>query len=101
MGVVRGFGGFAARGSLRSHLTMTGSGRATHDAPHAEVPTRSGDLEARTRLMQSTTLLYRANTKSPFAGMTISADVGKPCIGSPPANTPPPLPATIGFTQLS
>jgi len=34
---VRGFGGFAARGSLRSHLTMTSWVRAIHSGPHAEV----------------------------------------------------------------
>jgi S-adenosylmethionine:tRNA ribosyltransferase-isomerase len=43
----------------------------------------------------------RANTSSPFAGITIDADAGNPCAGPPSANTCPPLPAAIGLTQLS
>jgi len=49
---VRGFGGFAARGSLRSHLTMTRPVRAMNNARHAEVPARGAGLEARTASMQ-------------------------------------------------
>src|SRR5690349_15926103 len=43
----------------------------------------------------------RANTTTPFAGITIFADAAKPCAGLPLASIAPPFPATIGFTQLS
>ena len=39
----------------------------------------------------------RANTRMPFAGMTMVAEVEKPCNGLPAATTPPPLPAICGF----
>src|SRR6516164_155389 len=42
-----------------------------------------------------------AKTTTPFAGMTMLAEAGKPCIGTPEATMPPPFPATIGLTQLS
>jgi hypothetical protein len=43
----------------------------------------------------------RANTTKPLAGITMFADAWKPCSGGPDTLIPPPLPATIGFTQLS
>ena len=43
----------------------------------------------------------RAKTTTPFAGITIEADVGRPCIGGPEAEIAPRLPATIGLTKLS
>jgi hypothetical protein len=53
---------------------------------------------------QATTALlgsHFANTTKPLAGMTMFAEARKPCSGGPDAKMPPPLPATIGFTQLS
>jgi hypothetical protein len=44
---------------------------------------------------------WRANTTTPFAGITTLAEAGKPCSGPPDAETPPPLPATTGLTKLS
>jgi len=41
------------------------------------------------------------NTKTLFAGITISADAVNPCDPLPCAKTPPPLPATCGLTQWS
>src|SRR4029077_3492104 len=43
----------------------------------------------------------RANTRTAFAGIVISAEVGIPCIAPPSAKTRPPFPATIWLTQLS
>jgi len=43
----------------------------------------------------------RANTTKPLAGITIALDALKPCSGPPDATIAPPLPATIGLTQLS
>jgi len=43
----------------------------------------------------------RANTTNPFAGITTLAEARNPCRGGPDAPIPPPLPATIGLTQLS
>lgn len=43
----------------------------------------------------------RANTTNPFAGITTLAEAWNPCRGGPDASIPPPLPATIGLTQLS
>lgn len=43
----------------------------------------------------------REKTTMPLAGMTMAAEQGNPCIGGPLASTLPPLPATMGFTQLS
>ena len=46
-------------------------------------------------------LQLRANTTNPFAGMTIFAEAWNPCSGAPDALIAPPLPATVGLTQLS
>ena len=43
----------------------------------------------------------RAKTTKLFAGITMFAEVPNPCSGGPDAKIPPPLPATIGFTQSS
>ena len=42
-----------------------------------------------------------ANTTTPFAGITISADAVNPCNPLASAKTPPLLPATRGLTQWS
>jgi hypothetical protein len=41
----------------------------------------------------------RAKTTTPLAGITIEAEALNPCIPGPFAETPPPLPAAIGFTK--
>ena len=43
----------------------------------------------------------RAKTTNPLAGIVIAAEAGRSWSGGPSADTPVPLPATIGFTQLS
>ena len=45
--------------------------------------------------------LSRENTTMPLAGMTMLAELGKPCRAGPFAVMLPPLPAAIGLTQLS
>src|SRR5262245_34190717 len=45
--------------------------------------------------------LSRAKTRTPFAGMVIQAELGRPWRGGPSAEIPPPLPAAIGLNQLS
>src|ERR1035437_11193190 len=44
---------------------------------------------------------HRANTSTLLAGRVRAAELSKPCIGWGSAHTPPPLPATPGFTQFS
>jgi hypothetical protein len=51
--------------------------------------------------LQHRTLQACAKTTKPFAGMTMLAEAGRPCMGESDATVPPPLPATIGLTQLS
>jgi hypothetical protein len=44
---------------------------------------------------------YRAKTSMLLAGMVMRAEAGKPCMPPSDATTPPLLPATFVFTQLS
>src|SRR6266851_7078972 len=56
-------------------------------------------LEVQDRMADADTQ-PRVKTTMPFAGMTMLAEAGKPCIGASEATMPPPFPATIGLTQL-